>query len=51
MLFGYIVGQYNDYDLPLFVIAGMLALSAFLFTRIDASRPLFPEAAMESTAA
>ena len=40
ILFGYIVGHYNDYDLPLFVIAGMVALSAFLFTRIDASRPL-----------
>jgi hypothetical protein len=45
------VGEYNDYDLPLFVIAGMVAFSAFLFTRIDASRPLFPATAMETTAA
>jgi ACS family glucarate transporter-like MFS transporter len=44
VLFGYIVGQFNDYNLPLFVIAGMVALSAFLFTRIDASRPLTPVA-------
>jgi MFS transporter, ACS family, glucarate transporter len=41
VLFGYIVREYNDYNLPLFVIAGMVALAAFLFTRIDASRPLF----------
>lgn len=41
VLFGYIVGRYNDYDLPLFVVAGMVAIAAFLFTRIDASRPLF----------
>ncbi len=51
VLFGYIVGRYNDYDLPLFVIAGMVAFSAFLFTRIDASRPLFPEGAMEEAVA
>jgi MFS family permease len=40
VLFGYIVREYNDYYLPLFVIAGMVGLAAFLFTRIDASRPL-----------
>jgi MFS family permease len=42
VLFGYIVREFNDYNVPLFVIAGMVALAAFLFTRIDASRPLFP---------
>ena len=41
ILFGHLVGKYNDYDLPLFVIAAMVGLAAFLFTRIDASRPLF----------
>lgn len=51
VLFGYIVGHYNNYDLPLFVIAGMVAFSAFLFTRIDASRPLFPSVAIEKAAA
>jgi hypothetical protein len=51
VLFGYIVGHFNNYDLPLFVIAGMVAFSAFLFTRIDASKPLFPEVAVARTAA
>ena len=40
VLFGYLIREYNDYDLPLLVIAGMVGLAAFLFTRIDASRPL-----------
>jgi nitrate/nitrite transporter NarK len=40
VLFGYMVREYNDYNLPLFVIAGMVGLAAFLFTRIDASRSL-----------
>jgi nitrate/nitrite transporter NarK len=51
VLFGYLVGTYNDYDLPLFVIAGMVALAAFLFTRIDASRPLFSGDHVEPAAA
>lgn len=41
VLFGYAVRKYTYYNLPLFVIAGMVALAAFLFARIDASRPLF----------
>jgi predicted MFS family arabinose efflux permease len=40
VVFGYLVGRYDDYNLPLFVIAAMVGLAAFLFTRIDASRPL-----------
>jgi MFS transporter, ACS family, glucarate transporter len=40
IVFGHLVGRYNDYDLPLFVVAAMVGLAAFLFTRIDASRPL-----------
>lgn len=51
VLFGYMVREYNDYDLPLFIIAGMVALAAFLFTRIDASRPLFPSSAVEPAVA
>jgi hypothetical protein len=39
VLFGYLVGRYDDYLLPLFVIGEMVALGAFLFTRIDAGRP------------
>lgn len=53
VLFGYIAGHFNNYDLPLFMIAGMVALSAFLFTRIDASRPLIvamePDPVIEKT--
>lgn len=41
VLFGYIVGRYGNYNIPLLVIAGMLLISAFLFSRIDAARPLF----------
>lgn len=41
ILFGYIVDHYGDYNAPLFVIAAMLLTSAFLFSRIDATRPLF----------
>jgi MFS family permease len=50
VLFAYIVREYNDYNLPLFVIAGMVAFAAFLFTRIDASRPLFHDATAETAA-
>ena len=41
ILFGYIVDHYGDYNAPLFVIAAMLLTSALLFSRIDATRPLF----------
>ncbi len=43
VLFGYLVRRYGNYDAPLFAIAAMLMLSAFLFTRIDATRKLVPE--------
>lgn len=39
-LFGYLVKATGNYNFPLFVISGMLLISAFLFFRIDASRPL-----------
>ncbi|MEZ5355831.1 MAG: MFS transporter [Bryobacteraceae bacterium] len=41
VVFGYVVGRWGNYDLPLFLIAAMVATAAVLFTRIDASRPLF----------
>jgi ACS family glucarate transporter-like MFS transporter len=41
VIFGYVVGRTGNYDLPLFLIAGMVGLSALLFTQIDASRSLF----------
>jgi MFS family permease len=43
IVFGYVVGSFHDYNLPLFVIAFMLLTSAVLFTRIDPARPLWPE--------
>jgi MFS family permease len=51
VLFGYIVREFNDYDMPLFVIAAMVGVAAFLFTRIDASRPLFEPSRGEPVAA
>jgi ACS family glucarate transporter-like MFS transporter len=42
-IFGYLVSGTGNYNSPLFVIAGMLVISALLFTRIDASKPLLPE--------
>jgi MFS-type transporter involved in bile tolerance (Atg22 family) len=43
IVFGYVVGYFHDYNLPLFIIAFMLLLSAALFTRIDPTRPLWQE--------
>lgn len=42
-IFGYLVEGTGNYNFPLFVIAGMLVISALIFTRIDASKPLLPE--------
>lgn len=42
-LFGYLVKATGNYNFPLFVIAGMLVISAFLFLRIDASKALVDE--------
>ncbi|MBN2610021.1 MAG: MFS transporter [Bacteroidales bacterium] len=39
-LFGYFVKATGNYNFPLYVISGMLIISAFLFSRIDASKPL-----------
>ena len=46
VLFGYLVEAYHDYNLPLFVITGMLVISAYLFWQIDATKPLLEELAM-----
>ncbi len=43
VVFGYLVGRTGNYELPLFVIAAMLAVSAALFSRIDPTRPLVPD--------
>jgi len=41
--FGYIVDATGNYNLPLFIIAGMLVISAIIFSFIDASKPLAQE--------
>ncbi len=43
LIFGYVVKYFNSYDAPLVLIAAMILLAAFLFSRIDATKPLFPE--------
>jgi sugar phosphate permease len=42
-VFGALVQRYQDYNLPLMVIAGMLFISAILFTRIRPDVPLVQE--------
>lgn len=44
-LFGYLVESTGRYDRPVFVIAAMVLLSAFLFWRIDPTRRLVDEPA------
>jgi MFS transporter, ACS family, glucarate transporter len=43
VLFGYLVGAFGDYDVPIFIIAGMVMISAWLFWCIDAARPLIDD--------
>jgi hypothetical protein len=43
VIFGYVVGYFHSYNAPLFLIAGMLLVSAALILQIDATQPLFPE--------
>lgn len=38
--FGYLVDATGNYNFPLYVISGMLVISAILFSRIDASKAL-----------
>jgi MFS family permease len=45
VLFGYIVKETGSYDMPLFLIATMVALSAYLFSRIDPTEVLGVDAA------
>lgn len=42
-MFGYLVKATGNYNFPLFVIAGMLVISALLFLFIDASKPIEKE--------
>jgi MFS family permease len=47
VLFGYAVERSGSYHAPLFLIAFMLLISAFLFSRIDPTRPLVAEETSE----
>ena len=40
IMFGYLVKATNNYQQPVWIVAGMVLLAAVLFSRIDASRPL-----------
>ena len=40
VLFGYLVTGFGSYHAPIFVIAAMVMTSAFLFWRVDPTRPL-----------
>lgn len=44
LLFGYLVKAFGSYNVPIFVIAGMVMLSAWLFWRIDPSKPIVANA-------
>lgn len=39
-LFGYLVQASGNYNFPLYIISAMLVISAMLFSRIDASKPI-----------
>jgi MFS family permease len=41
VVFGYVVGATGNYNAPVWGVAAMVFVAALLFTRIDASRPLF----------
>jgi MFS transporter, ACS family, glucarate transporter len=43
VLFGYVVAATGNYNVPVWVVAGMVMAAAILFTRIDATRQLFDE--------
>jgi predicted MFS family arabinose efflux permease len=43
VLFGYVVQATGSYNAPLWIISGMVLIAAFLFSRIDPTRPLVQE--------
>lgn len=43
VLFGYIVQATGSYNVPVLLIAGLVMVAAFLFTRIDPTRPLLEQ--------
>jgi MFS family permease len=48
LLFGYLVKGFGRYDMPIFIIAGMVMISAYLFWQIDPSKPLVEESSPET---
>lgn len=40
LLFGYLVGAFGNYDVPIFIIAAMVMVSALLFWQLDPGKPL-----------
>jgi sugar phosphate permease len=48
VVFGKLVTYFGNYDTPLLPMAGMLLISAFLYTRIDPTEQLIPEAVQET---
>lgn len=42
-VFGYVVDATGNFNMPLYVIAGMLIISSFLFLHLDPSKPLVDE--------
>jgi nitrate/nitrite transporter NarK len=45
VVFGKLVMYFGNYNTPLLPMAGMLFISAFLYTRIDPTEQLIPESA------
>lgn len=43
ILFGFLVEASGNYNLPLYMIAAMLVVSAILFSFINPEKPLIPE--------
>lgn len=43
LMFGYLLSATGDYNLPLYMIAGMLVISALLFALLDPSKPIIKE--------
>jgi nitrate/nitrite transporter NarK len=41
--FGYVVQSTHNYNAPLFIISGMLFISALIFTQLDPTKELVPE--------
>jgi MFS transporter, ACS family, glucarate transporter len=50
VLFGYIVRATGSYDLPLFFIAGMVLVSAAIFSQIDCTQIVDAELAAQARA-